>query len=609
MAQAEEDGDRDWEVRPLNESWRNMSLKKTKDQLIKLLQQLDNSVIALSGRWGTGKTHLWNEVRAESADDNVKKALYVSLFGLSSIDQVKRKLIENAIPVVDSHGGTFDVLKNLFKTGVKAASEHYKALAAINDLNLLLMAPVVLRNKLIVIDDIERKHEKLGIDEVLGFIDEYSKQFGVRFILVLNDDQLSTKGDQEKLWTTFREKVIDEEIKLSTSAEEAFSIAIKLVESKYSAAIERASNACGLTNIRVVVKVIKAVNQILANRDLDGTIQARVVPSIVLFSAIHYRGLEDGPDFKFALNVGNPDWVNWGRDKDKDPTPEEKRQDGWRMLMQELGIHGCDEFEKVLVEFLESGLFEAERIQAVIDRYTAETEAMAARESARSFLKRAFWDHPVTDAQLVAEAAQFPAVSGLLDPYTVTELDAVLSKLPGGANLGQAIVDGWIAAFTAGNPVDVDDENPFNQPLHALIKAAFVAVKGHAHANANAVDACMHVIENSGWGTLQELAMQRATAAEFEAAIRGMEIEKLRRFMRRMIEMRLQRQTYDPHFGTATERFVEACRAIANDPASPRLANLIKALFERTAIASEINPVAPVPAPAGAAAAIQPAQP
>ena len=72
------------------------------------------------------------------------------------------------------------------------------------------MAPVVHRDKPIVIDDIERKHAKLGIDEVLGFIDDYSKQFRVKFVLVLNDDQFSTDGDQAKLWATIREKVIDE---------------------------------------------------------------------------------------------------------------------------------------------------------------------------------------------------------------------------------------------------------------------------------------------------------------------------------------------------------------------------------------------------------------
>jgi hypothetical protein len=457
---------------------------------------LGGAICGLSGKWGTGKTHLWNEVKAGSGDDKVKNALYVSLFGLSSIDQVKRKLIETAIPGVESHGGLFDGLKNLFKAGVKAASEHYKALAAINDLNVLLMAPVVLRNKLIVIDDIERKHEKLGIDEVLGFIDEYSQQHVSWFVLVLNDDQLSTKDDQKKLWATFREKVIDQEIKLSTSADEAFSIAIGLRPSKYAEAIKQASITCSLTNIRVVVKVIKVANQILAGRDLEESIQARVVPSIVLFSAIHYRGMDDGPDFKFALNVGNPNWAGFAKDKNEEPTPEEKREDGWRMLMQELGIHGCDEFEKQLVEFFESGLFEAASIEAVIDRYVAETEAMKAREAAHNFLKRVYWDHRVDEAQLVAEAAVLPASAGLLDPFVATELQSVLAQLPGGAAIGDAIVDGWIVGYRESNPSTVNDENPFNNPLHPKIQAEFAAIKATAQANATVVDACMHVIEN-----------------------------------------------------------------------------------------------------------------
>ena len=568
-----------------------MSLKKTKEQMIRLLAEPDISVIALSGRWGTGKTHLWDEIKKASGDDNIKNALYVSLFGLSSIDQVKRKLIEVAIPSVESHGGMFDGLKNLFKVGVEAASEHYKAMAAIKDLNLLLMAPVVLRGKLVVIDDIERKHEKLGIDEVLGFIDEYSKQYKSRFVLVLNDDQLSRKVDQETLWTTFREKIIDQEVKLSTSAEEAFSIAIGLASSKYAEAIKRASTTCGLTNIRIVVKVIKVANQILGGRDLEEPIQARVIPSIVLFSAIYYRGLNDGPDFKFALNAGHADWLSFGRDKNKEPTPDEKREDRWRMLMQELGIHCCDEFEKRLVEFLESGLFEAASIEAIIDSYVAEKDSLEAREAAQEFLRRVFWDHRVSEAQLVAEAAAFPAKAGLLDPFVATELDSVLAKLPGGAAIGEAIIDRWIEAFKARNPTTVNDDNPFNNPLHTKIKAEFASIKATAQANATVVDACMYIVENSAWGALQEVAMRQATAADFEIAIRKMEdLDKLRRFMRQMIEMRIQRAMYDARFGTATEHFVEACRTIANDASSPRLAGLIHRLFDRTVLASELAP-------------------
>lgn len=567
-----------------------MSLAKTKAQLIKLLAQPDNDVIALSGKWGTGKTHLWNEVKKESPNEKVKSALYVSLFGLSSVDQVKRKLIERAIPGVESHGGIFDGIRNLFNAGVKAAATHYKALAALSDLNVLLMAPVVLRDKVIVIDDIERKHEKLGIDEVLGFIDEYSKEFRARFVLVLNDDQLSSKADQEKLWATFREKVINQEIRLLTTAEEAFTIAIQLAPSKYADAIKRASVICGLTNIRIAVKVIRAANQILGGRDLDEVIQARVVPSIVLFSAIHYHGLADGPDFKFALNIGNMDWMRLAREKGKEPTPEEKREDSWRMLMQELGINGCDDFERRLVDFLESGLFEAASIEEIIGRYANEKEALEVRDAAQRFLKRVFWDHRVDEAQLVAEAAAFPPKAGLLDPYVTTQLDSTLTGMPGGAAVGEAIVDGWLAAFKASNPTEVNDENPFNNPLHPKIREEFARIKAEVHANATVVEACMSIIANSGWGTLQEVAMRRATAADFEAAIRDMEdLDQLRRFMRRMIEMRLQRETYDPHFGSATERFVEACRTIASDATSPRLARLIKRLFEGTALAAELT--------------------
>ena len=570
-----------------------MSLQKAKERLVRLLGQDDNSVIALSGKWGTGKTHLWNEVKNASDDEKVKKALYVSLFGLSSVDQVKRKLIESAIPGVESHGGVFDGIKSLFNAGVTAASQHYKAMAALKDLNVLLMAPVVLRDRLIVIDDIERKHAKLGIDEVLGFIDDYSKQFRVRFVLLLNDDQLSTDGDQAKLWATFREKVIDEEIRLSTSPEEAFSIAIRLTPSKYAQTLERATAVCELTNIRIVGKVVKAANQILAGRDLDQAIQSRVVPSIVLFSAIHYRGIPDGPDFQFALNVANPDWMHFGLDKNAEPTEQQKREDRWRLFMQELGVHGCDEFEKVLVEFLESGLFEAAQVQAIIDRFIAETQALQARQTARDFLNRAFWDHRVSDADLLAEAGQFSASAGLLDPYVVTHLFDTLSELPDGQALGQAIVDAWIAAFGAGDHHDVEDDNPFNNPIHPDIKAAFDAAKVRVQASATVIDACMDIIDNSGWGTLQEVAMKRATAADFEAALRGMDIDKLRRFMRRMIEMRLQRTTYDSHFGTATQHFIDACRAISNDPNSPRLAALIKKLVSRTALAAELSsPVA-----------------
>lgn len=579
-----------------------MSLKETKEHLIELLGDAENKVIALSGKWGTGKTHLWGEVMKESTDETVNGALCVSLFGLSGIDQVKRKLIESVAPGAEAHPKIWEAAKLAVNSGLKVLEGFHKGFAALSDLNLLLLAPVMLQEKVIVIDDIERKHEKLGNDEILGFIDEYTQRHKARFVLVLNSDQLAKR----EVWDTLREKVIDQELKLLTTPEEAFSIAVGLFPSRHAEAIKRASVACGLTNIRVIGKVIKAANRILGDRTLEDALLARVVPSIVLFASIHYKGLDYGPDFQFALSIGSPsDWGDFVKDKNNEPTEEEKRQSKWRLLMNELGIHGCDEFEALVVEFLESGLFDASKLAPIIDRYVAEKQNVEAREKASQFLFKVFWDHRLDEAQLLELASELPAIAGLLDPYVASELDIALADIPGGAAIGQAIVDGWIAAFKGQKREQVNDDNPFNRPLHKAIAAEFTAINAQAQARTTVLDACMHIMENGGWGAMQEVALKGATAADFESAIRNMEIEKLRRFMRRMIEMRLQRQTYDLHFGTATERFVDACRAIANDPASRRLAGLIKRLFAETALASDLAPpqaqAAPVPAQAAPA--------
>ncbi len=561
-----------------------MSLKETKECLLELLGDAENNVIALSGRWGTGKTHLWGEVMKESRDETVNGALYVSLFGLSGIDQVKRKLIESVMPGVEAHPKIWEGTRQAVSSGLKVLEGFHKGFAALSDLNLLL-APVMLRDKVIVFDDIERKHEKLGVDEILGFIDEYTQRHSARFILILNSDQLAKR----ELWDTLREKVIDQELKLLTTPGEAFSIAVGLLPTRYSESIKRASVACGLTNIRIIRKVIKAANRILADRELEDALLDRVVPSIVLFAAIHYKGLEDGPDFQFALSIGSSsDWGDIVDNKNEELTEDKKRRAKWRLLMNELGIHGCDEFEALVVEFLESGLFDASKLAPIIDRYVSEKKNIEAREQAKLFLFKELWDHRLGDAQLLELASALIPIAGLLDPYVCSELETVLAVIPGGGAIGQAIVDGWIAAFRLQDHEQISDENPFNLPLNKAIVAEFTAVDSRAQARTTVLDACMHIIENNAWGTAQEMAMKGATAGDFELAIRTMEIEKLRRFMRRMIEMRLNRQMYDVHFGTATECFIEACRAIANDPTSSRLAGLIKHLFARTALGSEL---------------------
>jgi hypothetical protein len=572
-----------------------VSLQQTKQNLIKLLDDEDNKVIALSGEWGVGKSHLWDEVQQSANDTRVRGAISVSLFGLSDMNQLKLKAVQSAILRVEQRSAAMDQIRTGFKFAKKALEGLNRGFSALDELALLAV-PSVLNDKVIVLDDIERKNDKLSIDEVLGFINEFTQQHGSRFVLILNDDQLAKRD----VWDTLREKVIDQELRLLTTSQEAFDIAIKLTPSSYSAWIKEAVKSCALNNIRIIRKVIRAVNRILEDRQLEGAVLARVIPSIVLLAAINFKGFKDGPDFQFVLAAGSEYDVGG-----VDETDELKAR--WRLLLRELGINSSDEFEVLVVDFLESGQFDAGAVSKVVERYAAEIDEMRAREKSREFMMRFDWDQRLSEADLVEQAKKLVPSAKHLDPYTASHLCWALSQLSGGKDVGEAIVHGWLDWFrTQQNEVYVD--NLYDRPVHPDIKAEFAVIQGRAQAKMTVFDACMHIIEHNGWGTPQEVAMKTATAGEFESTIRSLDADDLRSFMRRMLEMRLQRQLYDPHFGSATERFVEACRNIVLDPASGRLGTLIKNLFISANIGAEVEPPAAPIAAGSASPAVPPSE-
>jgi hypothetical protein len=552
-----------------------MSLKSTQNQLERLLVDQDNKVIALSGKWGTGKSFMWNEVKKSSADKKVNGALYVSLFGLSGVDQVKMKLIQSAMPALDAKPALWKSVKQTVNSSIKVLEGFHKGFAALNDLGLVL-APGMLRQKLIVLDDIERKHEKLNIDEVLGFIDEFTQQHESRFVLILNSDQL----DNKETWNKLREKVIDQELRLNTSESEAFEIAIELTPSIYAARIRTTVEACGLTNIRIVRRVIKAVNLILGNRhDLTDAVLSRLVPSTVLLCAIHYKGIDDGPDFEFILSSATQrDWGSLSKKQDID-SEDSKRKSRWNLLMTKLGILGCDEYELLVIEFLQSGLFDVSTVTEIIDRYAEETDIMNALDACKKFFERELWDHELTEAQLLRLAAEVADSSHLLDPYTVTSLSERLLELPDGKPIADAAVNKWVKAFTAKGLEEIDSNDLFQRKLHPQIQTAFNAINSNAQAKTSAYDACLYLAKNSGWGERQEIAMKAASIQEMEEAIRKSPSLEKQQFMVKMVELCINNETYEKCFGAAMDNFVEACKNIVNDPESARLGKLVKVLF------------------------------
>lgn len=562
-----------------------MTLQTTKDQLIQLLEDEDNRVIALSGKWGTGKSHLWREVKEASGDDAVKSALYVSLFGLNEMSQVKLKIVQSALPSAGKNSALWERVRVSAEGAKKILTSIHKGFSALDDIALLAV-PTILKDKVIVLDDIERKHDKLSIDEVLGFIDEFTQQYGARFIVILNSDQLHNKI----LWDTFREKVIDQELRLNTSSTEAFNIAINLTPSSEAERIRSIVEGCGITNIRIIRKVIKVVNNILRGRQgLTNAVLSRVIPSTVLLSAIHYKGIEAGPDFDFVLAQGTSrDWSILV-DKNSIETDEDRQKLKWKLMLTELGILACDEYELVVIEYLESGLFDVSKVGTIIERYIAEADLMNTVDACNKFFEKSFWHYHLSDTELLSEAMDIVNKANLLDPYMATSLHDTLLQISGGENAAQVVIENWIAGFRKKNLQEAELDNFFRRNIHPLIEAEFHAVNAKAQANTSIFDACKYLANNSGWGYRQEAAMQSATVNDIEMIIRNSSIENLKLFLIKMLDLYVHKQTYQQHFGGAMDNFVSACRNILADQESGRLAKLIRHLFDSSKVGKALE--------------------
>ena len=66
------------------------SVTNLEKKLVKLIEAEKPCAIALTGKWGVGKTHFWNNFYEKNhAKFKTKKYAYVSLFGIESLESLK----------------------------------------------------------------------------------------------------------------------------------------------------------------------------------------------------------------------------------------------------------------------------------------------------------------------------------------------------------------------------------------------------------------------------------------------------------------------------------------------------------------------------------------
>jgi hypothetical protein len=146
-----------------------MSIELVEAEIAKFLTDADPAVLCLRGRWGVGKTYVWNEqlkLAQSAAQLAMKNYAYVSLFGLNSLDSLKFAIFENSQNVENGvRAANLDTL-NEYLAKMPAWRRLVKVLASGNWLSRFVDRDAVqgmlfasVRNQLICIDDFERRGE------------------------------------------------------------------------------------------------------------------------------------------------------------------------------------------------------------------------------------------------------------------------------------------------------------------------------------------------------------------------------------------------------------------------------------------------------------------
>ena len=379
-----------------------VSLQLVENEIRRLLSDKQPEVVCISGQWGVGKTYAWRKFLGHAKDRINGIALgsysYVSLFGISSLDELKYALFANTVssgdigiePSLDTlRSNTIAVAKRLGRQGVpliQSLVDRFVMKSPAGTTSFLGYFSI--KESIICIDDIERRGDKLAVRDVFGLISSLKEEKRCKVILILNDDAMAKDREKEE-FSVHSEKAIDIHLKFAPTARESVAIALSL-QGEHFRLLGEHCVSLGIANIRIIKKLERAVaglEPIL--KEFDKEILKRAIHSLVLLGWSHFDRLSAPPLDFLAKRIPR-------FDSDKSGERLSEREVAWNIRLDIYRFGSMDEFDLALLRGVQDGYFDERKLKDLahtLDQQTKETKALDAYANAWKLFHESFQDN------------------------------------------------------------------------------------------------------------------------------------------------------------------------------------------------------------------------
>jgi hypothetical protein len=476
------------------------------------------SVLALSGNWGVGKTHLLRQYTAAvDLPPGFNGVSYVSCFGVTTVDELRaratvsmkfRKDKDEILGRYQSEAKASLVASDLLSTGVKRALQVMKTGWS----GLAAEATYwFVRDALVCLDDIERADQALRVGLIMGFIDELRTK-GCKVILVLNREKLLQSDVVDRYW----EKVVDVDVKLSPKVSENVALAFGAtgLDPKCASWAQEVFEKVSADNIRVHRRAAWLMRQIQAHTSVlsDGLQQY-----VAQHAALLTWALLD-PTAAIPLDVvSSPKYGFMYRTMMKQAGTEQPIGEDamrWVEATESMGFAPAS-FDPLLVDLIRTGWCEESALAGVLQ--STETEFRKNQASARlKNVLRYYTDRLALDRDTYVKQLR-SVLSEEVDYLGVFEFDRGLCDLSRNGDSGGDLVESFIAR--RGEHLEAVAEAPErnSNPETPRLAAEIAQREKEYAATRYTIDGVAHqIMTGDGWndGHLKFLALK--TPKEFK---------------------------------------------------------------------------------------------